>query len=81
MIFTVNNVTGNSLNYVNISKKEISGEEIDIDVSNYFFSSNSETQSTNDEKVESVVDTVKTIEISQDAPEASNRRSIFLGKL
>ena len=49
--------------------KEISGEEIDIDVSNYFFSSNRENHSANEEKVENVVDTVKTIEISQDTPE------------
>ena len=49
--------------------KEISGEEIDIDVSNYFFSSNRETPNANEDKIESVVDTVKTIEISQDTPE------------
>ena len=46
--------------------KEISGDEKDIDLSNYFFSSNKENPNTNEEKSESVVDTVKTIEISQD---------------
>ena len=49
--------------------KEISGEEIDIDVSNYFFSTDKESHGTNEDAIESIVDTVKTIEISQDVPE------------
>lgn len=48
--------------------KEISGEEIDIDVSRYFLSTAKENDSASEDKIEGIVDTVKTIEISQDTP-------------
>ena len=53
--------------------KEISGDEIDIDLSSYFFSSErDEPASQDEERIENIVDTVKSIEITQDIPEPKN---------
>lgn len=49
--------------------KEISGEEIDIDVSSYFFNENRDNNNSEEEKAENIIDTVKNIEITQDTPE------------
>lgn len=46
--------------------KEITGAEIDIDVSTYFMSSEKEHQKADNEKIENVVDSVKSISIQQD---------------
>lgn len=59
--------------------KEISGEEIDIDVSNYFFSNERNQQQAKEEKVENIVDTVKEIEICQDTPKPKNFRIKDIG--
>lgn len=59
-------------NFIGEKIKEISGEEIDIDVSNYFFSAERDKQQAEEEKVENIVDTVKEIEITQDAPKSKN---------
>lgn len=47
--------------------KEISGEEMDIDVSAYFLSSEKENPEKSEDKVENIVDTVKAIDVSQDS--------------
>ncbi len=59
-------------NVISEKIKEISGDEIDIDLSAYFFSSERDASSTEEEKVENIVDTVKSIEITQDNPEPRN---------
>lgn len=59
-------------NFIGEKIKEISGEEIDIDVSNYFFSAERDQQQAEEEKVENIVDTVKEIEITQDAPKSKD---------
>lgn len=46
--------------------KEISGEEMDIDVSDYFISSEKDAPKETDDKIENVVDTVKEIIIDHD---------------
>ena len=48
--------------------KEISGAEMDIDVSAYFMSSEKEHPRVDNEKIENVVDSVKNISIHQDEP-------------
>lgn len=47
--------------------KEITGDEIDVDLSAYFMASDKESTKS-DEMVEKVIDTVKEVEISQDEP-------------
>ena len=59
--------------------KEISGDEIDIDLSAYFFSSERDATSNEEEKVENIVDTVKSIEITQESPEPKNFKVRDLG--
>ena len=59
-------------NVISEKIKEISGDEIDIDLSAYFFSSERDASSSEEEKVENIVDTVKSIEITQDNPEPRN---------
>ena len=56
-------------NVISEKIKEISGDEIDIDLSSYFFSSERDMKSNEEEKVENIVDTVKSIEIIQENPE------------
>ena len=54
--------------------KEISGEEMDIDVSDYFMESEKESPTPKDdrEKIENVVDSVKSITVQQDEPKPKN---------
>ena len=52
--------------------KEISGDEVDVDLSAYFFSSERNIVSNTEETIENIVDTVKSIEITQDNPEPRN---------
>ena len=66
-------------NFIGEKIKEISGEEIDIDVSNYFFSAERDKQQAEEEKVENIVDTVKEIAITQDTPKAKNFRVKDIG--
>lgn len=48
--------------------KEISGEEMDIDVSAYFLTSEKDNPQKDDEKIEKIVDTVKSIDIITEDP-------------
>ena len=49
--------------------KEITGDEMDIDMSSYFFSANREEEpSQEEERIEAIVDTVKTIDVIQFEP-------------
>lgn len=66
-------------NFIGEKIKEISGEEIDIDVSNYFFSAEKDQQQADEEKIENIVDTVKNIEIKQDVPKPNNFRVKDIG--
>ena len=60
-------------NVISEKIKEISGDEIDVDLSAYFFSSERDDATSNEEeKVENIVDTVKSIDITQDNPEPRN---------
>lgn len=52
--------------------KEISGEEMDIDVSAYFMTSEKDNPQTEEEKAENIVDTVKSIDVIQDEPRRKN---------
>ncbi len=66
-------------NFISEKIKEISGEEMDIDVSNYFFNTEKDSYQSNDEKVENVIDTVKEIKIIQDNPKSKNFRVKDIG--
>lgn len=54
--------------------KEISGEEMDIDVSAYFMASEKESlmPKDNSKKIENVIDSVKSINVQQDDPKPKN---------
>lgn len=59
--------------------KEISGEEMDIDVSAYFMTSEKDNPKQDDEKVEKIVDTVKTVDIVTDEPSPKSIRIKDIG--
>lgn len=53
--------------FIGTKIKEISGAEMDIDVSSYFLSSKKENSKKSDDNIEHIVDTVKSIDIEQES--------------
>lgn len=53
--------------FIGAKIKEISGAEMDIDVSSYFLSSGREDSKKGEEKAENIVDTVKSIDVDQES--------------
>lgn len=57
---------------INEKIKEISGDEIDIDMSSYFITADKTPPANSEEYVEKVIDTVKNIDVVQDEPKPKN---------